>query len=88
MQKKKMKKKHHDKALEKILKKLPPNYPVGSLIVNGGLAEVAAFSNVDDGLAYFINAECAVSIYDAKKINGMNFGAAAEVEEPEEEEEA
>jgi hypothetical protein len=82
-----MKRKNDANPIKKVLKKLPPNYPVASLVVNGAApVEVAAFSNLSNGVAYFINPECAVSIYDADKINGINF-AAAEVEEPEEEEE-
>jgi hypothetical protein len=74
-----------ENPIKAILKKLPPNYPMASLIVNGGLAEVAAFTTYSDGVAYYINAECAVSLFDAGKINGINFGA-AEAAEPVEEE--
>jgi hypothetical protein len=77
-------KKYYKNPLKKVMKKLPPNYPVASVMVNGGLAPTATFSNLHQGVAYFINGDCAVSIFDHNAVNGINFGAA----EAEEEEEA
>jgi hypothetical protein len=81
----------YESKIEGLLKKLPPNYSVGTLYVNGTRANVDKFSNLNDGLAFFINNECQVCVFDADKINGICFkpaGEAAAEEEEEEEEEA
>jgi hypothetical protein len=70
--------------IKQVLKKLPPNYPVASLYVNGVLAPVVTFTTAHDGVAYFINEEGQVSLFDVNKIDGIEFGVAEELEEPDE----
>ncbi|MCA1041853.1 hypothetical protein LCM00_20365 [Bacillus infantis] len=80
----------YESNVEGLLRKLPPNYPVGSVFVNGAKAYVDRFSNYCDGLAYFIK-DCHVCVFDADRINGICFahpyapaGDAADLEEEEE----
>jgi hypothetical protein len=73
-------------CIEDILKKLPPNYPVGGLFLNGLLVPVANISNVCDCCAYFVDGDGQVVVVDTNKVDGLSFGAAEEEEEEEEEE--
>lgn len=59
-----------------LLKKLPPNYPVHMIYLNGIAVEVWAFSNIDceKCLAHFINIDGQVVIFDVAKIDGISFG--------------
>ncbi|WP_121614492.1 hypothetical protein [Mesobacillus foraminis] len=70
--------------LKRLIKKLPPGYAVGRILVNGATEETTLFVNEKDGLAYF-NVDGQVGAYEAKKISGMVFGAAEAAEEEEEE---
>ncbi len=63
-------------GVEDILKKLPPNYPVGGVFIKGNLVIVAAFSNLCDCIAYFVDEEGQVLAFDVDKITGISFGAA------------
>jgi hypothetical protein len=74
----------HEGNIEGLLKKLPPNYSVGSLYLKGSNAAVTRFSNLNNGLAYFINEDCQVCVFDADKVHGICFAAPAEEEEEEE----
>ncbi|MGD6843801.1 hypothetical protein ACQCVH_14905 [Bacillus infantis] len=76
----------HEGNIEGLLKKLPPNYPVGSLYLHGSNAAVTRFSNLHNGLAYFIGEDCQVCVFDAEKVNGICFAPAEEPEGEEEEE--
>ncbi|WP_121612609.1 hypothetical protein [Mesobacillus foraminis] len=71
--------------LKKIMKKLPPGYPMSRILVNGAAEDVTQFVNEKEGLAYF-DVAGQVGVYEAKKIHGMLFGAAADAGEEEEEE--
>lgn len=66
-------------------KKIPVNYPIGVVYLNGFPVEVANFSNLqsDTGLAYFIDAEGQLTILDTAKIDGVAFGEAEEAPEEE-----
>ncbi|UOE94548.1 hypothetical protein [Alkalihalobacillus sp. LMS39] len=66
--------KKDDRRVEDILKKLPPNYPIGGVFVKGKLIIVAFFSNVCDGLAYFLDEEGQVIVLEVDKITGIAFG--------------
>ncbi|HZG57313.1 hypothetical protein [Paenibacillus sp.] len=68
----------------KMLEKLPPNYPVGTIYLNGQPVQVTQFSNLDNDLGYFV-ADGQVVVLDCHKIDGISF-APAEAEEEEEEE--
>ncbi|MBT2757948.1 hypothetical protein J7E71_18920 [Mesobacillus foraminis] len=71
------------KKIKHLMKKLPPGYPVGRILVNGAKEDVTQFVNDKDGLAYFgVNGQ--IGAYEAKKINGILFGAAEAAEEEEE----
>lgn len=70
------------KDVEDVLKKLPPNYPVGAIFLNGLLVPVFSFSNVDGEVAYFIN-DGQVVVVDTKKVDGLAFGAVEDEEEEE-----
>ncbi|MCL7746121.1 hypothetical protein [Halalkalibacter alkaliphilus] len=61
-------------GVEEILKKLPPNYPVGGIFLKGKLVPVAAFSNLCDCLAYFIDEDGQVIVVDVDKVSGVAFG--------------
>ncbi|HZG77452.1 MAG TPA: hypothetical protein VEZ72_16485 [Paenibacillus sp.] len=68
----------------KLLEKLPPNYPVGTIYLNGQPVPVTQFSNLDsDDLGYFI-ADGQVVVLDCYKIDGVSFAPAEEEEEEEE----
>ncbi|QOR68008.1 hypothetical protein IM538_07715 [Cytobacillus suaedae] len=73
-----------------LLKKLPPNYSLGTIYLNGIPVQVTHFSNLDENshLAYFI-ADGQVTVLDSQKIDGISFAPAADVVEEviEEEEE-
>jgi|GEM_PF-3121910 len=78
---------HEKNRLCKLLEKLPPNYPVGTIYLNGQPVPVTQFANLDsDDLAYFV-VDGQVVVLDCHKVDGISF-APAEVEEEEEEEEA
>lgn len=64
------------KCLKDLLTTIPPNYPVNMIYLNGVPVEVWAFSNIDceKCLAYFINVDGQVVIFDAEKIDGISFG--------------
>ncbi|WP_026672627.1 hypothetical protein [Alkalihalobacterium bogoriense] len=66
--------KKDDRGVEDILKKLPPNYPIGGVFVKGQLIIVTFFSNVCDGLAYFLDEEGQVLVLEVDKITGIAFG--------------
>jgi hypothetical protein len=69
-------------SIKDVLKKLPLNYPVGALYVNGATVVVATFVNYSEGIVYFIGDACQVVAIDADSIDGIDFAAAdAEVEE-------
>lgn len=71
------------KKIKDLMKKLPPGYAVGRILVNGATADVTQFINDKEGLAYFdVNGQ--IGAYEAKKINGILFGAAEAAEEEEE----
>lgn len=64
-------------AICKLLKTLPPNYPIENLFINGvNLASpgVTAFVNVDEqtGLAYFINGDSSL-VVDCSRIDGIDW---------------
>ncbi|MDT8861053.1 hypothetical protein N0O92_12490 [Alkalihalobacillus sp. MEB130] len=67
-------KKDKDCGVENILKKLPPNYPVGGVFVKGQFIPVSFFSNLCDCLAYFIDEDGQVIVIDVDKITGIAFG--------------
>lgn len=66
--------------LQELLKKLPPNYPVGGVFLNGVNVPAGNFSNVCDCLVYFADAEGQITVVDAKKVDGISFGAVEEEE--------
>lgn len=72
------------KRLEDIIKKLPPNYAVGGVFLNGLLVPVTNFSNATGDLGYFIN-DGQVVLVDTDKVDGLAFGEPEEAEEEEEE---
>ena len=69
---------------EKFFKKLPCNYPLGVVLVNGIAMEVARFLNLNPvtGLAFFVDADGQITVLDINKIDGVAFGE-ADVEEEE-----
>ncbi len=71
-------------AMKKVLEKLPPNYTVATLYVNGAIAPVVNFVTFKDGMAYFINDEGQVSLFNAGKIEVIEFGAVEEADVEEE----
>ncbi|HZG84857.1 hypothetical protein [Paenibacillus sp.] len=73
------------KSIVDLLKKLPPNYTLGTVYLNGAPVVVQKFMNLNDELAYFVDEEGQVVIMDSGKIDGLSFGAAEEEEEEEEE---
>jgi hypothetical protein len=73
---------HEKHNVKDVLKKLPPNYPIGTLYVNGAAVIVVTFVNYMEGLAYFIGEDCQVVIIDVDSIDGIQF-APTEVEEEE-----
>jgi len=60
-------------TMEDVFQKLPPNYTVGTLYVNGALVPVARFIHYSEGQAYFIGPFCEVILIDGDKIDGINF---------------
>jgi hypothetical protein len=66
--------------------KIPMNYPMGVVFLNGIAVEVANFSNLNTktGLAFFVNAEGQTTVLDTALIDGVAFGGAEEEEEEEE----
>jgi hypothetical protein len=60
-------------TMKDVLMKLPPNYSVGTLYVNGAIVPVARFINFSKGLAYFIGCNLEVILIDGEKIDGMSF---------------
>ncbi|SEM11873.1 hypothetical protein SAMN05192533_10179 [Mesobacillus persicus] len=60
-------------TMKDVLLKLPPNYIVGALYVNGANIPVARFINYSKGLAYFIGPDLEVILIDGDKIDGMSF---------------
>jgi len=75
----------HSASIVDLLKKLPPNYTLGTVYLNGAPVVVQKFMNLQYELAYFVDEEGQVVIMDSGKIDGLAF-APAEVEEEEEEE--
>lgn len=71
-----------NRKFEAFFEKIPVNYPVGVIFLNGIAIEVARFSNLSEntGLAYFVDAEGQLTVLDIEKIDGVAFGG-AEVEE-------
>ena len=67
--------------IKDLLKKLPPNYPVGGVFFKGTAVPVAFFSNLCDCLAYFIDADGQVRVFDATKITGLAFGEEVDIGE-------
>lgn len=63
-------------GIEEILKKLAPNSAVAGVYVNGGLVPLAAFSNVSDGLAYFVDEAGQVYVINIDSIDLIAFGEA------------
>ena len=65
--------------------KIPVNYPIGVVFLNGIAVEVANFSNLnaDTGLAFFVDAAGQITVLDTAKIDGVAFGEAEEEEEEE-----
>jgi len=70
--------------MKDVLMKLPPNYTVGSLYVNGAMIAVARFVNYSKGLAYFIGPDLELILIDGDKIDGMSFATEECCEEEEE----
>ncbi|MBP3950467.1 hypothetical protein [Bacillus suaedae] len=64
------------KGIEDILRKLPPNSAVAGVYVNGGLVPLAAFSNLCDCLAYFIDEAGQVYVINVDSIDLIAFGEA------------
>ncbi|MCM3159983.1 hypothetical protein [Metabacillus litoralis] len=64
------------KCIKEVLMTVPPNYPVNTIYLNGVPVKVWAFSNMDceKCVAYFINEEGQVLIFDIEKIDGISFG--------------
>jgi hypothetical protein len=60
-------------TIKDILLMLPPNYPVGTLFVNGAVIPVARFINYSKGLAYFIGPDFEVILIDGNTIDGIEF---------------
>jgi hypothetical protein len=71
-------------TVKDILLKLPPNYSVGTLYVNGAMIPVARFINYTKGLAYFIGPYLEVILIDGDKIDGMSFATEECCEDEEE----
>ncbi len=67
--------------ISELLKKLPPNCPVGILYVNGAEMPVASFSNYSNGLAYFVSLDSQICIVNGDRIDGIIFGVAEPFEE-------
>ncbi|WP_078544070.1 hypothetical protein [Litchfieldia alkalitelluris] len=63
-------------AILQMLIKLPPNYPVGMVFLNGEEVPVFLFSNVnpETGIAYFIDEEGQTLMMDVSSIDGIAFG--------------
>ncbi|GAE25167.1 hypothetical protein JCM9140_1145 [Halalkalibacter wakoensis JCM 9140] len=68
------KKEDKDRSIKDILKKLPPNYPVDRVFLKDQSVEVDAFSNLCDSVAYFIDDDGEVIVFDVNKITGLAFG--------------
>lgn len=62
--------------IEDLLAKLPPNYPVACIYLNGVYVETIAFTSLCECLAYFTNEGGQVIVLDCTKINGISFGEA------------
>lgn len=63
-----------ERPLVVLLKRLPTNYPIRKIYVNGIVIKTSKFIKIDEqiGLAYFLNNQ-ALKIVDIDSIDGISF---------------
>ncbi|WP_144553704.1 hypothetical protein [Peribacillus simplex] len=69
-----------DHQFKKFFNRIPVNYPVGIVYLNGFPVEVSNLSNLNSNteLAYFVGAEGKIVLLDTAKIDSLSFGQAEE----------
>jgi hypothetical protein len=72
---KEMKETYKKESIIEVLQKLPPNYPVSFVYLNGVLVSVSTFVNLSYDLetVYFLNGSGQLLLLDASTIDGISF---------------